>query len=190
MTTRVLPRGNWQDESGAVVEPAVPHFLTQPESKGGSARLNRLDLARWLVAPENPLTARVYVNRVWKHHFGSALVDTTSDFGAQGSRPSHPALLDDLAGRFIANGWSLKWLHREIVLSATYRQSAKSTPEQLAKQRELMRAFEKRVLDTEAHEIFLLWRYRIVPYRSYVKGGKISPSHYVNQDLATIWLDR
>jgi peptide/nickel transport system substrate-binding protein len=59
-----------------------------------------------------------------------------------------------------------------------------------AKQRELMRQFEKHVLDTEAHEIFLLWRYRIVPYRSYVKGFKISPSHYVNQDLATIWLDK
>ena len=60
----------------------------------------------------------------------------------------------------------------------------------LARQRELMRQFEKRVLDTEAHEIFLLWRYRIVPYRSYVKGWKIGPSHYVNQDLATIWLDK
>ena len=59
-----------------------------------------------------------------------------------------------------------------------------------SKQRDLMRQFEKRVLDTEAHEIFLLWRYRIVPYRSYVKGWKISPSHYVNQDLATIWLDK
>jgi peptide/nickel transport system substrate-binding protein len=59
-----------------------------------------------------------------------------------------------------------------------------------ARQRDLMRQFEKRVLDTEAHEIFLLWRYRIVPYRSYVKGFKVSPSHYVNQDLATIWLDR
>ena len=58
------------------------------------------------------------------------------------------------------------------------------------KQRELMRAFEKYVLDTQAHEIFLLWRYRIVPYRSYVKGWKISPSHYVNQDLATVWLDK
>jgi peptide/nickel transport system substrate-binding protein len=59
-----------------------------------------------------------------------------------------------------------------------------------ARQRDLMRQFEKRVLDTEAHEIFLLWRYRIVPYRSYVKGWKVSPSHYVNQDLATIWLDK
>src|SRR5262249_42226602 len=63
-------------------------------------------------------------NRIWKHHFGSGLVATPSDFGAQGSRPTHPELLDDLAQRFVASGWSLKWLHREIVLSATYRQDA------------------------------------------------------------------
>ena len=64
------------------------------------------------------------VNRVWKHHFGRGLVDTLSDFGRQGERPSHPELLDDLAARFVANGWSLKWLHREIMLSAAYQQSS------------------------------------------------------------------
>ncbi len=84
----------------------------------------RLDLANALVANGAPLAARVIVNRVWKHHFGTALVDTLSDFGAQGSRPTHPELLDDLAARFMQHGWSLKWLHREIVLSAAYAQSS------------------------------------------------------------------
>jgi hypothetical protein len=83
----------------------------------------RLELARALVMEGGPLAARVIVNRVWQHHFGAGLVATPSDFGAQGERPSHPRLLDDLAARFVANGWSLKWLHREIVLSATYRQA-------------------------------------------------------------------
>lgn len=89
-----------------------------------SPHRGRLELANALVTSGAPLAARVIVNRVWKHHFGSALVDTLSDFGAQGSRPTHPDLLDDLAARFIQNGWSLKWLHREIVLSATYEQAS------------------------------------------------------------------
>src|SRR5262249_59038675 len=66
----------------------------------------------------------VIVNRVWMHHFGKALVETPSNLGAEGARPSHPALLDDLAARFVAAGWSLKWLHREVLLSAAYRQSS------------------------------------------------------------------
>src|SRR6185312_3799995 len=77
-----------------------------------------------IVTDGAPLAARVIVNRVWKHHFGRALVDTPSDFGRQGERPSHPELLDDLAARFVTNGWSLKWLHREIMLSATYQQAS------------------------------------------------------------------
>jgi hypothetical protein len=84
----------------------------------------RLELARAVVREGGPLAARVLVNRVWKHHFGAGLVETPSDFGTQGSRPSHPELLDDLATRFVAGGWSLRWLHREIVLSAAYRQSS------------------------------------------------------------------
>src|SRR5262249_3037093 len=76
-----------------------------------------------------PLAARVLVNRVWGWHFGRALVATTSDFGTQGEKPSHPELLDDLAARFIAHGWSLKWLHREIMLSAAYRQSSRPRPD-------------------------------------------------------------
>ncbi len=104
----VIPRGFL-----AVLSPA-PKPFTQ-----GSGRL---ELAQALVNEGAPLAARVIVNRVWKHHFGSALVDTLSDFGAQGSQPTHPELLDDLAARFIQQGWSLKWLHREIVLSSVYGQ--------------------------------------------------------------------
>ncbi len=84
----------------------------------------RLELANAVVTEGGALAARVIVNRVWMHHFGTGLVDTPSNFGVEGSRPTHPALLDDLAARFVASGWSLKWLHREIVLSSAYRQSS------------------------------------------------------------------
>ena len=81
----------------------------------------RRELAEWLTSPENPLTARVIVNRVWHHHFGRGLVETTSDFGVRGTPPSHPQLLDYLAKQLIQNGWSLKWLHRTILTSSTWR---------------------------------------------------------------------
>src|SRR5262249_48596752 len=100
----------------AVLSPASPRPFKQ-----GSGRL---ELARAIVNEGAPLSARVIVNRVWEHHFGTGLVETPSDFGSQGVRPSHPELLDDLTARFIAHGWSLKWLHREIMRSATYRQQS------------------------------------------------------------------
>jgi Protein of unknown function (DUF1553) len=89
---------------------------------------NRLGLARWLVAPDNPLTARVVANRAWEQFFGRGLVETSEDFGTQGSTPSHPELLDWLATELVAQKWSLKSLHRLIATSATYRQSAAATP--------------------------------------------------------------
>ncbi len=106
---------------------APPHFLS---CLGGSSDQayrdgsGRLDLARSIVSRENPLTARVIVNRVWMHHFGAGLVRTPSDFGTRGEPPTHPELLDDLAVRFMDSGWSLKALHRMIVMSAAYRQSS------------------------------------------------------------------
>jgi hypothetical protein len=108
------------------VEPEVPHFL--PALPPGAPR-DRLALARWLVSPENPLTARVVVNRHWASFFGSGLVATENDFGFQGESPSHPELLDWLARRFIADGWSVKKLHHLIATSSTYRQSSRITPE-------------------------------------------------------------
>src|SRR6185295_10381740 len=107
-----------------VLSPAAPRAFVH-----GSGRL---DLAQSIVREGAPLSARVIVNRVWKYHFGRGIVETTSDFGAQGSRPSHPELLDDLTARFIEHGWSLKWLHREIMLSATYRQSSTHDAAKLA----------------------------------------------------------
>ncbi len=100
-----------------------------PELPADDNRLNRLDLAQWLVSQENPLTARVTVNRVWQHYFGRGLVETENDFGLQGSLPSHPELLDWLAVEFVDRGWSLKELHRQIVMSQTYRQSSVDRPE-------------------------------------------------------------
>jgi hypothetical protein len=99
-----------------VLSTAVP----QPFKNGSG----RLELAEAILKEGAPLSARVIVNRVWKHHFGRGLVETVSDFGAQGMRPSHPELLDDLTYRFVEHGWSLKWLHRELLLSATYRQAS------------------------------------------------------------------
>jgi len=127
-TMRVLPRGNWQDDSGAVVEPAVPHFLPGYDPSP-SRRLNRLDLAKWIVAPENPLTARVYVNRLWKQFFGNGLSGQVEDLGAQGEWPTHPELLDWLAVEFRDSGWDVKHMVRLMVTSATYRQSSSLRPE-------------------------------------------------------------
>ena len=83
----------------------------------------RLQLAQWLTDPSNPLTARVMVNRIWQNHFGKGLVQTPNDFGTRGQRPTHPELLDWLAARFMESGWSIKSMHRLILLSAAYRQS-------------------------------------------------------------------
>lgn len=120
--TRVLARGNWMDDSGPVVEPAVPEFL--PGLGLADRRATRLDLADWLVRKDNPLTARVYVNRLWKMYFGTGLSKVLDDLGAQGELPSHPELLDWLAVEFMESGWDVKHMVRLIVNSGTYRQAS------------------------------------------------------------------
>ncbi len=122
--TRVLPRGNWQDLSGKIVTPKTPHFLPSL-ALNDSERLSRIDLANWLVSRDNPLTARVQVNRLWKHFFGAGLSGVLDDFGFQGEYPAHPELLDWLAAEFIDSGWNIKHIIRMIVLSGTYRQSSR-----------------------------------------------------------------
>ena len=120
---RVWIRGS-RDNPG---EPAPPHFLTilsSGEPKRFTKGAERLELAQAIIDPKNPLTARVIVNRVWQQHFGKGLVRTPSNFGKQGDRPSHPELLDFLATRFVAEGWSIKKLNREIMLSSAYALSA------------------------------------------------------------------
>lgn len=121
---RILPRGNWLDQSGAEVVPAFPEFLagTSPPA-APQKRLNRLDLARWLTSDSNPLVARHYVNRTWKHFFGRGLSAKLDDLGNQGEWPSHPMLLDALAAEFRSN-WDMKNIARLIVNSHTYQQRA------------------------------------------------------------------
>lgn len=114
---------------GADVAPGVPAVLPPLKSGKGKKQPDRLDLAMWLVDPGHPLTARVTVNRIWQAYFGRGIVETENDFGTQGTPPSHPELLDWLATELIAQKWSLKAIHREIVLSKTYRQSSKSRAE-------------------------------------------------------------
>lgn len=121
-TIRVLPRGNWMDDSGEIVEPGVPHFLPQIEKQQG--RANRLDLAQWLTRRDNPMTARVLVNRLWNLAFGAGISRNVFDMGSQGEWPTHPELLDWLAVEFIDSGWDVKHMVRLIVTSGTYRQAS------------------------------------------------------------------
>lgn len=125
----VLVRGQY-DQPSEEVKRGVPAFLPPLKADGTP---NRLDLARWIVDPSNPLTARVAVNRYWQHYFGTGLVETTGDFGSQGEWPSHPRLLDWLATEFIRSGWDVKQIQRLIVMSAAYRQSSRITPEKYAR---------------------------------------------------------
>ena len=118
---RILPRGNWLDETGVEVTPAVPAFLGAEVS---GRRATRLDLAHWMVAPDNPLVARVFVNRLWKLTFGQGLVASLEDFGAQGGSPTHPELLDWLAVTFREDGWDTKRLMKRLAMTETYRRSS------------------------------------------------------------------
>ncbi|QDU25568.1 Planctomycete cytochrome C [Anatilimnocola aggregata] len=122
-TVRILPRGNWLDDSGEVVLPAVPGFLSKSPANPNE-RLTRLDLANWLLAKDHPLTARVFVNRLWKLYFGRGLSRSLEDFGLQGEYPTHPALLDWLAAEFVESGWDVKHLIKLMVMSNTYQQTS------------------------------------------------------------------
>jgi mono/diheme cytochrome c family protein len=123
--TYIHLKGDWR-EHGAEVQPGTPAIL--PPMPAGE-KPTRLTLARWLVSPENPLTARVAVNRIWQELFGRGIVHTSEDFGTQGDKPTHPELLDWLASEFESRGWSMKQMVRLIVTSSTYRQSSRARPE-------------------------------------------------------------
>jgi mono/diheme cytochrome c family protein len=132
---RFLPRGNWMDETGAVVEPAVPSFLGKLHTEG---RPSRADLAAWLVRPVaeggvGDLTARVTANRIWAIFFGAGLCRSAGDFGGQGELPDHPELLDRLALEFMRNGWNIRGLVLEIVTSRAYRMSSTAPADLLAR---------------------------------------------------------
>ncbi|RMG33405.1 MAG: DUF1553 domain-containing protein [Planctomycetota bacterium] len=155
----VIPGSEQAVEPGfpsAVHVPAVP---IRPPFPGTTGR--RLALARWLTQPEHPLTARVIVNRLWQYHFGRGLVETSGDFGHLGTPPSHPELLDWLTRRFVEHGWSLKWLHRQILCSMTYRQSSRHPHAELAVRvdpdNRLLWHFAVRRLEAEPVRDTLLW---------------------------------
>ncbi len=122
------------------------------ELPAGDPGSGRLQLARWLTDPANPLTARVLVNRLWLHHFGKGIVATPSDFGARGSPPTHPELLDWLAARFVEGSWSIKAMHRRIMLSRVYRLASRDVPENSSAdpRNDLLWRSERRRLDAEA----------------------------------------
>ncbi|MCX7412883.1 MAG: PSD1 and planctomycete cytochrome C domain-containing protein [Planctomycetia bacterium] len=132
---RVLPRGNWLDETGPIVEPAIPGFLG---SLGTNGRASRADLARWLTTPvasggAGEYTARVTANRIWALFFGAGLCRSAGDFGGQGELPDHPELLDRLAIEFLASGWDVKQIIRTIVTSRAYRMSSAAPADLLAR---------------------------------------------------------
>lgn len=155
-TTYRLHRGDPMQKR----ETLTPEALTVLKPQLGSLDLTttaaeqdrRLALARWITRPDNPLTARVMVNRIWQHHFGVGLVDTPSDFGRNGAMPSHPELLDYLADRFAKSSWSIKAMHRLILLSSTYRQASMPRPDgtMLDAQSRLLWRYPPRRLEAEA----------------------------------------
>ncbi len=148
---QVFLRGNHK-RPGKTVPRGFPLVLTGGRPVRITEGSGRRQLADWLARPDHPLTARVMVNRIWQHHFGEGLVRTANDFGQRGDQPSNPELLDDLAARFVESGWSLKTMHRLIMLSATYQQSSRVDAEKLARDPEnrLFGRMNRRRLDAEA----------------------------------------
>ncbi len=124
--TRLLPRGDWQDDSGEIVQPVMPEHIAL-SYKPGETPFNRVDLANWLTDRRNPLTARVWVNRLWKLMFGQGISSSLDDIGSQGTWPTHPELIDWLAEDFMEHGWDTKRTLKLIVMSATYRQSSQAS---------------------------------------------------------------
>jgi hypothetical protein len=159
--TRILIRGNY-NQPGEVVEAGFPSAITgnfEPavleidRYRQYPTRGRRITLARWIASAENPLTARVMVNRIWQHHFGSGLVRTASDFGRNGERPSHPELLDWLALRFVESGWDVKAMHKLMLLSSTYVQSSENPQSDAARrdpENRLLWRFQRTRLEAEA----------------------------------------
>lgn len=143
----LMRRGNPNDLGDVVPRGFLSAFGGRKFTTGSG----RLELARAIVEDAQPLTARVIVNRVWKHHFGRGLVDTPSEFGNLGDAPANQPLLDDLTSRFIANGWSMKWLHRELLLSAAWRQTSLAPQsEKRDPENRLLSRMPRRRLDLEA----------------------------------------
>ncbi len=132
-TVRILPRGDWMNDKGDIVSPATPGYLPGAPKPAEGARLSRLDLANWVVSRGNPLTARTFVNRLWKQFYGIGLVKTLEDLGTQGEVPPNQPLLDWLAVEFMDSGWDVKHMVRLMTESGTYRQSSIAPKDLLAR---------------------------------------------------------
>lgn len=165
-------RGN-PNKPGAIVPRRFVSVLSKSEPVRFSKGSGRLELVEAMFAESSSLMARVYVNRIWRQHFGVGIVETPSDFGRQGEAPSHPVLLDDLATRFVANGWSTKWLHREIMLSATYLQAGGAPPNEDAGLRYYSR-FPRRRMDVEVWRDSLMFSTGELDLKL---GGPATPLH-------------
>ncbi len=155
----ILKRGD-VTRKGAVVQPAFPRVLTALVADEATNQHSRLDLAHWLTRADHPLTARVMVNRLWQHHFGRGIVGTPNDFGFRGQAPTHPELLDWLARDFVKQGWSLKQMHRLMVLSNTYRQTSRLPNDSATRKSDpdnrLFSRMNRRRLEGEAIRDFVL----------------------------------
>ncbi len=147
---KVFIRGDYA-ALGEAAPKGFPAILLRPNDPKPGSGSGRLALADWIASPQNPLTARVMANRIWLRHFAEGIVRTPDNFGVTGERPTNPALLDYLAGRFVANNWSVKSLHREILLSSAYQMSSQVSPEANQKDPEnrLLSRFNRRRLDIE-----------------------------------------
>ncbi len=162
--TYLLMRGNPQSP-GDEVHPSFPSVLSPPEpeilplAEGAVSSGRRTALAKWMTSPANPLTSRVMVNRLWQYHFGRGIVRTSSDFGFQGSKPTHPELLDWLAAKFVEDGWSIKSMHRLIMNSATYQMSSVGREDALAEDatNDHFWRFDMRRLSAEEVRDSILW---------------------------------
>lgn len=162
--TYLLMRGNPQSP-GDEVYPSFPSVLSPPEpeilplAEGAVSSGRRTALAKWMTSPSNPLTSRVMVNRLWQYHFGRGIVRTSSDFGFQGSKPTHPELLDWMAARFVEDGWSIKAMHRLIMNSAAYQMSSSGREDALAKDatNDNFWRFDMRRLSAEEVRDSILW---------------------------------
>ena len=163
--TYVLLRGS-PLAPGDEVQPGFPQVLSPPSAvvpetltDGATSSGRRRELARWMCDPSNPLTARVMVNRIWQFHFGRGIVRSSSDFGFQGTMPTHPQLLDWLSKRFVQSGWSIKRMHKLIMTSATYQQSSRPNPKSYAidPNNDLLWRFDMRRLTAEEIRDSILW---------------------------------
>jgi mono/diheme cytochrome c family protein len=183
----VMIRGD-VNQKGDVVPRGFPAVMCDGSRQEFHDGAGRMELAESIASPANPLTARVIINRVWQQYFGAGLVATPSNFGQLGERPSHPELLDDLAVRFMENGWSLKWLHRQIVLSSAYQRSSKNQSDSYAADpaNRLLWRMPRRRLSIEAWRDSVLTAAGVL---THAIGGKSTSPGDVNDTRRTVYAE-